>query len=197
MLASISPLGERARGSRWSVTVTAHVAGSTVAGALWGAMLGVIGARLPLGDRLRLLLLAVVLALAILAEVVPHFPLPSLRRQVDEDWLHRYRGWVYGAGYGFQLGLGTATIVTTSAIYAAMAAALLTGSVVGAVAIGMTFGAMRGLLVLLSRKAHDPDRLRQVHRRLHRWNRPVWRVAVASEAAALAVTSAWWLAARP
>ena len=43
--------------------------------------------------------------------------LPTVRRQVNEDWLHRYRGGVYGFGFGFQLGLGVATIVTTAAVY--------------------------------------------------------------------------------
>jgi hypothetical protein len=31
---------------------------------------------------------------------------PSWQRQVDERWLTTYRGWVYGAGFGFQLGAG-------------------------------------------------------------------------------------------
>lgn len=35
--------------------------------------------------------------------------LPGPARQVDEDWLARYRGWVYGAGFGTQLGLGVVT----------------------------------------------------------------------------------------
>ena len=36
---------------------------------------------------------------------------PGPRRQVDERWLDRYRGWVYGVGYGSQLGLGIVTVV--------------------------------------------------------------------------------------
>ena len=36
------------------------------------------------------------------------------RRQVNEDWMARYRGWAYGAGFGLQLGLGVVTIVTTA-----------------------------------------------------------------------------------
>ena len=57
--------------------------------------------------------------------------LPGPRRQVDERWLHRYRGWVYGAGFGVQLGLGVATVVTTSAVYVMLAAAVLTGTAAG------------------------------------------------------------------
>ena len=36
MLGSITPLGERGRGSRWWVTVTAYVLGSTLAGVALG-----------------------------------------------------------------------------------------------------------------------------------------------------------------
>ena len=54
--------------------------------------------------------------------------LPTVRRQVDNRWLNRYRGWVYGVGFGFQLGLGVVTVVTTSAVYLAFAAAMLSGS---------------------------------------------------------------------
>ncbi|MCU1460308.1 MAG: hypothetical protein JWO37_383, partial [Acidimicrobiales bacterium] len=44
MLASIHPLGERARGSRFAVTATAHVVASAAAGSAFGAILGTIGA---------------------------------------------------------------------------------------------------------------------------------------------------------
>src|SRR2546429_1267421 len=43
MLASITPLGERARGSRWGLTVGFYVAGSTLAGAAAGAAAGELG----------------------------------------------------------------------------------------------------------------------------------------------------------
>ena len=35
MLTSISPLGERARGNRWVLTVSAYLLGSVVSGAAW------------------------------------------------------------------------------------------------------------------------------------------------------------------
>ncbi len=43
MLASITPLGERGRGQRWWLTVTAHVVGSVLGGAAIGAAMGLIG----------------------------------------------------------------------------------------------------------------------------------------------------------
>jgi len=48
MLGSITPLGERGRGSRWGVTVSAYLMGSAVGGAALGAMLGWIGSPLDL-----------------------------------------------------------------------------------------------------------------------------------------------------
>src|SRR5437867_2391132 len=43
MLASITPLGERARGSRWGLTAGFFLAGSTLAGAAAGAVTGELG----------------------------------------------------------------------------------------------------------------------------------------------------------
>ena len=41
---------------------------------------------------------------------------PFLRRQVNEDWLSNYRSWVYGGGFGWQIGFGVATYVMTAAV---------------------------------------------------------------------------------
>src|SRR4051794_41008151 len=121
MLASIHPLGERARNRRWGVTVSAYLAASTVAAAALGGVLGALGAVLPLpaGGSVGLALLVIGLCAAALAFDVSlgGLRLPTVHRQVDKDWLDRYRGWVVGAGFGLQLGLGVVTIVTTSAVY--------------------------------------------------------------------------------
>ncbi|MDQ1403563.1 MAG: hypothetical protein QOG03_1879 [Actinomycetota bacterium] len=189
MLASISPLGERARGSRWSVTVVAHVVGSIAGGALVAGALGAFGSVVPLSSRWRGGLLAGVIAAALVVELAPNVRLPTLHRQVDEDWLRRYRGWVYGFGYGFQLGMGVVTIVTTAALYAALAAAFLSGSLASGALIGVAFGATRGAVVLTNRNAHDAGRLRELHRRVQRWERPAWRVGVSAQALALAAVA--------
>ena len=57
--------------------------------------------------------------------------LPTNHRQVNERWLDDYRGWVYGIGYGFQLGMGVVTIVTSATTYLAFLAAFLSHSVLG------------------------------------------------------------------
>lgn len=186
MLTSISPLGERARGNRWATTVTAYVAASVLGGLLTGAVAGAAGSWL----RPLPLVAAGVCAVAAAADLTHR--LPTLRRQVDEDWLARYRGWVYGAGYGFQLGSGLVTIVTSAATYAAVALALLSGSLAAGAAIGGWFGLVRALPILLLRQATTPERLRSVAARLERLAADAARatvVVLAASAAALVVTA--------
>ena len=54
--------------------------------------------------------------------------LPIHRRQVNERWLDHYRAWVYGAGFGWQIGTGLATYITTAAVYLMIVLGSLTGS---------------------------------------------------------------------
>ena len=46
MLASIHPLGERARHNRFWITATAYIAGSVAGGAVAGGIAGAVGAAL-------------------------------------------------------------------------------------------------------------------------------------------------------
>ena len=55
MLGSITPLGERGRGSRWGVTVAAYLVGSAAGGAALGASLGTLGEPLQLSLSARLI----------------------------------------------------------------------------------------------------------------------------------------------
>src|ERR1700674_244197 len=122
MLASINPLGERARRTRWGRTVVWYALGSTAGGLTVGAACGVIGSALralvpPSADVVGFVVLASCAVGLILDLGVAGLHVPSRRRQVNEDWLGHYRGWVYGSGFGFQLGTGVATTVTTTAVY--------------------------------------------------------------------------------
>jgi hypothetical protein len=186
MLTSISPLGERARGNRWGVTVTVYVVASILGGLTTGVLLGFAGSFLELSAWVA----AGVCALAAVADLVRR--LPTIRRQVDEDWLSRYRGWVYGAGYGYQLGLGVVTIVTSAATYAMLALCLLSGSTAIGAAIGGCFGVVRALPLLALRDAHTPDRLRAIAARLEQLSAVAGRataVVLAAAAVTLAVTA--------
>jgi sulfite exporter TauE/SafE len=117
--------------------------------------------------------------------------LPTVRRQVDEDWLARYRGWVYGVGFGFQLGLGAVTIVTTAGVYLAWALALLSGSAGRGAVVGVAFGLARAIPVFGLASVQRPDQLRRAHRRMQRWA----RVAARATGAALALVAATAIAA--
>ena len=195
MLASITPLGERSRNSRWGVTVTAFALGSTAAGLAAGAALGAAGAplRAAASPSVRLWIMGALLGVALAFESGLLRPLPTLRRQVNEQWLHRYRGWVYGAGFGIQLGAGVATIVSTSAVYCVLASAVLLGSPLWGALVGGTFGLVRGLSVLPSRRVRSSAALVSLDQRLRRWDRPSRAATAASltAMAAVAVVAAW------
>jgi hypothetical protein len=178
MLTSISPLGERARRNRWPVTVTAYVLGSLLGGATTGVVLGAAGSALPR----PLLLAALVCAAAAVLDALHR--VPSYHRQVDEDWLVRYRGWVYGLGFGYQLGLGFVTIVTSAATYAVWLLELLSGGWRQGLLIGASFGLLRALPVLGLRTATTPERLRVTAARLERLASPAGGLTVATLAAA-------------
>jgi hypothetical protein len=165
MLASINPLGERSRNRSWGATFTWYVAGSVAGGVAMGAAFGLLGvgldALLP-GDDTLTALLVLGCALLALAYDLHLFglQLPTIVRQVDENWLPRYRAWVYAGGFGLQLGLGVVTVVTTSAVYLTWIFAALAGSVWGGIVIGATFGLVRALPMLLVARADTPGLLR-------------------------------------
>jgi sulfite exporter TauE/SafE len=168
MLTSISPLGERARHNRWSLTVSAYVFGSVIAATLIGAALGTVGSALKAAGMSRSVAAALLALCALIAVLTESgfLRLPTIHRQVNENWLNEYRGWVYGAGYGLQLGVGIVTIVTSAAVYLTLAGELLVGSIAGGALIGMTFGAMRAVPLLALGRPSTHAQLVARHRKL-------------------------------
>ena len=177
MLGSITPLGERGRGSRWWVTVTAFVVSSLAGGAAIGAALGAAGLGIlsptGLSAPAKLWALGLVLVVGLILDLGPAgITLPSPRRQVNEDWLGQFRGWVYGSAFGLQLGTGVVTVVTTSTVYGALAAAFLTASPWRGLIVGITFGLVRGATVLPGAGVTTPLRLTSLERSIRRWDHP-------------------------
>jgi hypothetical protein len=169
MLASITPLGERGRRSTWGVTVGAFVIGAGGAGLAAGALLGFAGSLLvsALGPHARLALLAAVALVALALDASP-LNVPGPRRQVNERWREQYRGWVWGGGYGAQLGVGITTVVLSAATYLALCAAFLAGGAGrGALIVGV-FGLARGLQPLAAFRVRRPEQLVSFHARLRR-----------------------------
>ena len=169
MLSSIHPLGERGKGNRFALTASAFVVGAVLGGATTGAVVGLLGVPVDavVPDALAV---GVVAAVALVGAAFERSgrSLPSIPRQVDENWLNEYRGWVYGAGFGFQLGAGVLTFITSAAVYVMLTAALLVGDLRAAMAIGAAFGLTRGLSLVPARRITSPDRLVAFHRRLQR-----------------------------
>ena len=194
MLTSISPLGERGRGNRWSLTVAWLALGSILGGAVVGAVLGGLGQASAgaLDSRARLVVLAAAAAAAAAWDLSGR-QLPG-RRQVNEDWLVSYRSWVYGAGFGVQLGAAVATVVNTALVPLFMLAALLGGSLTTGLAMGAVFGAARGASLVLVRRARTTDDLLRLHRRLDRHAERARRVGAAVAAALGAAAAASLLA---
>lgn len=173
MLASITPLGERGRGSTWSFTIAAFALGATAGGLVLGGLAGAAGTLLPptLGGHGRLAVLAAALGVAAALDARASTA-PGPRRQVNERWLDQYRGWVYGLGFGTQLGLGLTTVITSAATYAALVAAALSGAPDRGALIGGCFGLVRGLTPLVAAGVRTPPQLLALHRRMLRWAAP-------------------------
>jgi hypothetical protein len=197
MLSTITPIGERGRNNRYATSAAWFVAGAVLGGATLGsgaaALAAVVGA-LDLSGDVRIAVAAVLAAVTIASDLaLAGFRLPSHTRQVNEGWLGQYRSWVYAGGFGWQIGVGLATYVTTAAVYLMLALAALTASPVAAFSIVTGFGLVRGLAVLLGRHLTTPARMLALHRRLEELLPAAQRAIVLVQAAVLAVAAgaAW------
>lgn len=164
MLSSINPLGERARNQVFWRTVTWYWLGSALGGVAIGSLSGLVGSWLPQGSW-RAVVAVLVAGIGASLDLLGRRP-PSVHRQVDENWLGKYRGWLYGIGFGLQLGMGVVTIVTTAAVYTTVALSLLVGSPAMGSLIGLTFGTVRGVAILRVAKVQSPGALRGAMRTL-------------------------------
>jgi hypothetical protein len=191
MLSTITPMSERAKGYSYRSTASWFVIGATAGGATLGMVLAVLatGARsLHLSPPvLGLCALGAALIAAISDAGLAGVRVPIHRRQVNERWLDQYRPWVYGAGFGWQIGAGLATYVTTAAVYLMIALCALTTMPMAALAIGTSFGLLRGLAVLLTRHLATPSSLRAFHRRFTAVGPWVGKAVVAVETGVVVV----------
>ena len=132
VLSTITPLAEQARGHRYRTTALWFVVGGVVGGitlgvgaALLAAVVGWIGppASVALGVAAVAATISACSDLQLLG-----FRLPGTVRQVNEVWLGKYRSWVYGSGFGWQVGVGLATFLMTAGVYLVIVLAALTGN---------------------------------------------------------------------
>jgi hypothetical protein len=199
MLASITPLAEVGRGHRFRTTASWYVAGSVIGGATLGlcvAALTVAVEAISLPSRAVTVLALTASAVAVLSDTrIGGFHLPVHHRQVNERWLDRFRPWVYGAGFGWQIGSGLATYIMTAAVYLMIVLSALTGLPFLGVLFGVLFGLARGLSVYLGRHITSTEELTAFHRKFFTWGPTAARITVAVEVLATtlfaAVLSPW------
>jgi hypothetical protein len=194
MLSQITPVAETGRQQRFGRTAAWFVVGAVLGGLTLGLVVaagaGVLGAvGLGEGTAVGLVAVGAFASAAVDARLFGFGP-PFFRRQVNEDWLSNYRPWVYGGGFGWQIGAGVTTYVMTAAVPLMILIGVLTGRPWAAVAIGGVFGLTRGLPVLLGAPAKTVPALHALHRRFSTWSEPV-RVIVIGVQLAVAVTAAW------
>lgn len=193
MLSTLTPLSERSRGHRFAPTAAWFVTGA----ALGGTLLGTLGALAAwavhatgASAAVRLIVAAAAVAVGVAFDAGLARPsLPHHRRQVDEDWLDEFRPWVYGGGFGLQIGAGLATYIMTTGVYLVVALGALTATPAAALALGALFGTTRGLAILSGSRLTDPTRLARFHQRFATLDAPVRRattVTLAGVAVAVA-----------
>ncbi|QYG94009.1 hypothetical protein HC251_17245 [Iamia sp. SCSIO 61187] len=197
MLSTITPMAERSRGHRYGVTATWFIVGAGLGGLTLGGGAALLALGLSALDPSTTVTLGVAAVLAALAALVDAGTFgarpPFFRRQVDDAWLARYRAWVYGGGFGWQIGVGLATYIMTAGVVLTALLAVLTASPAQALGIGVAFGLARGLVVLLGARITSPGALGAVHERLDALEAPVrWGVVgVQVVAAVVAAIAAW------
>jgi hypothetical protein len=170
------------------------VGGAVLGGLTLGAAIAaaaLVGAAIapPASTALAVLAGAAFVAAAIDTKLFGIGP-PFLCRQVNQDWLLNYRSWVYGGGFGLQIGAGMTTYVMTAAVPLMIVTGALGAAPLAAVGIGVAFGLSRGLAVLLGARLRNPAALTEFHRRFDARAEPV-RQAVIAVQLAVAVIATW------
>jgi hypothetical protein len=194
MWSTVTPLAESGRGHRFGITACWFIAGAIGGGLTLGlatALLALGVSALDLGASTALIIAAAAAAVGAASDVrLGGFHLPYHRRQVDETWLQGYRAWVYGLGYGWQLGVAFATYIMTSAIYLMVVLAALTADPLIAVGVTVLFGLGRGLALLPAGRIKSPEALFAFHRRVDALEPLTRRVAVAAQLVVVVVACA-------
>jgi hypothetical protein len=183
MLSVITPLQEQGRGNRFRTTAIWFLLGAALGGAVLGGLMAILAegwSRLGAGDGMALTVTSLGALLAVISDGrLFGFQLPGHDRQVNERWLDQYRSWVYGAGFGFQIGVGLATYIMTAGLYLLIVVAAVGASTSGALIIGAVFGIVRGLAVFAAGDVTTLESLHDLHRRFERWRQPVRKLTIA------------------
>jgi hypothetical protein len=194
MLSQLTPVGEASRGYRYRTTATWFVVGAIVGGATLGAVMAMLAAAVSAVGASSTAVVGTAAVLAALGATVDAgvvgFAPPFFKRQVNEYWLSKYRAWVYGSGFGWQIGAGVTTYIMTAAVFVTVAFGALTAGPAAALAVGVFFGLVRGLAVLLTARRRTTSELFALHRAFDALGEPVRRAVIGVQLAVAVVATA-------
>jgi hypothetical protein len=177
MLSTITPMAEAGRGHNFRSTSVWFVIGSVTGGLTLGGLMGAISFSAAAVETTTNVALWIAAGAALIAAAsdgrVAGFHIPGHKRQVNERWLDQYRSWVYGGGFGWQIGVGLATYIMTAGVYLLILMGALTANPAIAVALGALFGLVRGLAVYLAAGLDSGEKLLAFHERFESWREPV------------------------
>jgi hypothetical protein len=183
MLSQITPVAEAGRRQRFGRTAAWFIFGAVAGGLTLGGVAAGLAAVVATADLTESAALAIAAGVTLASATIDSGVLgvapPFFRRQVNEYWLSTYRAWVYGTGFGWQIGVGLATYIMTAAVVLIMLLGALTGSPWAALALGGLFGLIRGLAVLLGARVRTIPDLHAFHRRFDATAEPVRQAVIA------------------
>jgi hypothetical protein len=165
---------------RWISTTLVYLLASTLAAALFGAVLALLGRPLAAGTDwpgLALVLGGAALAFGLADLGVLALPRPQRHEQVLAGWRARFAPEATAGLYGAMLGVGVLTRIAYASLYVLLTWTLLAGTILGGAIIFGVYGLMRAVpAVLLSPFLRHDEMAYQLTLRLMPWQRPLRRL---------------------
>jgi hypothetical protein len=176
MVETITPVVHGGRKREYWASVALHTIGATIAAAIFGLLLGGIGAltRAPWG-RVGATIVAVIATMYAVREAFGlRIPLPDRHAQVPQWWRDFFSAPVSSFLYGAGLGIGYFTFLRFGTYVAVSVVALVVGDPLIGMLICLPFGLTRGLTVILTANATEPADAGGLVDILDRWGSTPW-----------------------
>jgi hypothetical protein len=176
MVETITPVVHGGRKKKYWTSVALHALGASLSAALFGLVLGGMGAllRAPWGQIGAVLVAVVAIMYAAREAFRLPIPLPDRHAQVPEWWREFFSTPVSSFLYGAGLGIGFFTFLRFGTYVAVAVAALLSGSPLVGLFVCLPFGLTRGLSVILTARATRPGDPGALVDALDRWGSTPW-----------------------
>jgi hypothetical protein len=194
MVETITPVVHGGRQKKYWTSVALHALGTTLAAATFGLVLGGIGTllRAPWG-RIGAVVVAVVATMYAVREALGlRIPLPERHKQVPQWWRDFFSAPVSSFLYGAGLGIGFLTFLQFGTYVAVAGAAFLSGDPMIGVLICLPFGLTRGLTVVLTARATEPEDAGGLVDILDGWGSTRWPRLVNALALGCVAAAALW-----